>query len=105
MDKIEAQNVKLKQRNRKLKYELDKLKEIEKEHKKINGELRKENKQLKSILTELEEWLKSIMENASLKWGDNCEREYDLGCLDIEMAMKNYGEVLNKIQKLKEKYK
>lgn len=30
MDKIEAQNVKLKQRNRKLKYELDKLKKIEK---------------------------------------------------------------------------
>ena len=39
------------------------------------------------------------------QWGDNVEREYDLGCLDIEMAMKNYGEVLNKIQKLKEKYK
>ena len=40
MEKIEAQNVKLKQRNRKLKYELDKLKEIEEEHKRINGELR-----------------------------------------------------------------
>lgn len=40
MEKIEAQNVKLKIRNRKLKYELDKLKEIEEEHQKINGELR-----------------------------------------------------------------
>ena len=50
MDKIETQNVKLKQRNRKLKYELDKLKEIEEEHKRINGELREENKQLKEQL-------------------------------------------------------
>lgn len=58
-----------------------------------------------SILYSLEEWLKVIMENASLKWGDNCAREFDLGCLDIEMTMKNYGEVLNKIQELKEKYK
>ena len=50
MEKIEAQNVKLKIRNRKLKYELEKLKEIEKEHRKINGELRKENKQLKDLI-------------------------------------------------------
>lgn len=57
------------------------------------------------LLTELEEWLKAIMENAILKWGDNCAREFDLGCLDIQMAMKNYGDVLNKIQELKEKYK
>lgn len=44
------------------------------------------------------------MENASLKWGNNCAREFDLGCLDIEMVMKNYGEVLNKIQELKKKF-
>lgn len=55
MDKIEAQNVKLKQRNRKLKYELDKLKEIEEEHRKINGKLREENKQLKERIDTLKE--------------------------------------------------
>ena len=53
MEKIEAQNVKLKQRNRKLKYQLEKLKEIEEEHKRINGELREENKQLKDKIKEL----------------------------------------------------
>lgn len=29
------------------------------------------------ILDELEKWLKTIMENASLKWGNNCKRELD----------------------------
>ena len=58
MDKIEAQNVKLKQRNRRLKYELDKLKEIEEEHRKINGKLREENKQLKDNWNKLKEYIK-----------------------------------------------
>ena len=60
MEKIEAQNVKLKQRNRKLKYELEKLKEIEKEHKRINGELREENRILKSQLDFIDEQNKYI---------------------------------------------
>ena len=54
-------------------------------------------------LKELEKWLKAIMENVSLKRVDNCARKYDLGCLDIEMVMKTYGEFLNKIQELNEK--
>ena len=69
------------------------------------GAMQQEIDNYKNILVELEEWLKLVMGNASLKWGENCAREFDLGCLDIEMTMKNYGEVLNKIQELKEKYK
>ena len=60
MEKIEAQNVKIKIRNRKLKYELDKLKEIEEEHRKINGELREENRSLKSQLDFIDEQNKYI---------------------------------------------
>lgn len=66
MEKIEAQNVKLKQRNRKLKYELEKLKEIEEEHKRINGELREENKKCKEVIYEIIDYIdtKRIREKA-----------------------------------------
>ena len=64
MEKIEAQNVKLKIRNRKLKYELEKLKEIEEEHKRINGELREENEELKDNWNKLKEIIDIKMYNS-----------------------------------------
>lgn len=59
-------------------------------------QLQQENKQLNNILTELEEWTKS---------------EYDRYYNDKEnlvfsnVEVIDFGRVLNKIQKLKEKYK
>ena len=53
--------------------------------------LEQENKQLKSILTELEEWLKEDIQK----------------CINqgLEISQEADELILNKIQKLKEKYK
>ena len=86
MDKIEAQNVKLKIRNRRLKYELDKLKEIEEEHRKINGKLREENKQLKDNWNKLKNIAKS-------------QSDFKLKCHN-ESLWFEVDELLNKMQEL-----
>ena len=57
--------------------------------------LQQENKQLKSILTELEEWLK---EQLMYFCENNEQGGFSTNVEDLEM-------ILDKIQKLKEKYK
>lgn len=66
---------------------------ISKRHKKYNQKIKASN----NILTELEEWCKSWKENEKycyLASNDKDKCRYDV-----------YGEVLDKIQDLKEKYK
>ena len=66
-------------------------------------QLEQENKQLKSILTELEEWLK---ENKEI-----CKHNANIISEGIDLKKRLniraiiYGDTLDKIQKLKEKYK
>ena len=79
MDKIEAQNVKLKQRNIKLKYELDKLKEIEEEHQRINGCLHLEIKELKDRIDKAVEYIEKHTENIDRgKYYEDYVETYDL---------------------------
>lgn len=75
-----------------------------------NAELRKENKQLKSILTELEEWLQSIIykiEPMGCSINYNCEYDSEedyINAMEEQSELITLKRIKDKIQKLKEKY-
>ena len=49
---------------------------------------------------ELKKGIEDVLKTTYEKWGRNCANEFDLGCLEIEMTMNNYGEILSKMQEL-----
>lgn len=51
---------------------------------------------------ELKKGIEDVLKTTSEKWGRNCANEFDLGCLEIEMTMNIYGEILSKIQELEQ---
>lgn len=53
---------------------------------------------LNNIINELEKELINCIKEAKLKWGNQLT---DKGYLDIQMTVKNYEDVLNKLQELK----
>ena len=57
-----------------------------------------EIERLNNIINELEKELINCIKEAKLKWGNQLT---DKGYLDIQMTVKNYEDVLSKIQELK----
>ena len=57
-----------------------------------------EVERLNNIINELEKYLTNYIEYTKLKWGNQLT---DNGYLDIQMAIKNYGDILDKIKELK----
>ena len=74
-------------------------------------ELQAENKQLESILTELEEWLQSIIyeiEPMGCSINYNCEYDSEedyINAMKEQSKLNTLKIIKDKIQKLKEKYK
>lgn len=62
-------------------------------------EKKNEIDQLTNNWNKLEEWVKNEIEAIMQKWGRQIT---DIGCLDIQMTIKNYGNVLNKMKEIKE---
>lgn len=73
--------------------------------------LQQENKQLKSILTELEEWLQSIIyeiEPMGCSINYNCEYDSEedyINAMKEQSKLNTLKIIKDKIQELKEKYK
>lgn len=55
---------------------------------------------LQNNWNELKKGIEDVLKTTYEKWGRNCANEFDLGCLEIEMTMNIYGEILSKMQEL-----
>ena len=56
--------------------------------------------ELQNNWNELKKGIEDVLKTTYEKWGRNCANEFDLGCLEIEMTINNYGEILSKMQEL-----
>lgn len=63
-----------------------------------NGLLNAENERLNNTINELEKELINCIKEAKLKWGNQLT---DKGYLDIQITIKNYEDILDKLQELK----